>query len=112
MRNDQELVLQTLLRLYGKLQVTWGDLLFVGRRLCDDKECCLRVAEEVTKSSELRPSRVYYGRHRLLELSHQSDRLQHDPTVVAAFCRLNDMYLIRDPTVVASLCRLDEKTPS
>ena len=53
LRNDAELVLQTLRRLFG---YCWcqGDQSFVGRLLCGDKEFCLRVAEEVSKNTWIR----------------------------------------------------------
>lgn len=92
LRNDAELVHQTLRRLYGRCWIQKGRS-FVGRQLCDDKEFCLRVAEDVTKAlNRIEFNQLSYRglkSRRLLDLSHLSDCLQHDPAVVAAFCRLD-----------------------
>ena len=86
LRNDAELVLQTLPRLYGRFRLPEGPT-FVGQRLCDDKEFCLLVVKELSKFAPTRHK--YPSSRQMLDLSHLSDRLQLDPAVVAAFCRLD-----------------------
>ena len=110
LRNDAGLMLQTLLRLYGRCGFE-GSASFVGRQLCDDKEFCLRVAEDMSTASERLESQVCLGPRRLLDLSHLSDRLQHDPAVVTAFCRLDGKNftvapekLQHDSVVVYAIC--------
>ena len=112
LRNDAELVLHALRVLNGPYRSP-EDASFVGQRLCDDKEFCLRVSEELSTTAttttpelpELKP------RERLLRLTDLSDRLQQDPAVVVAFCRLDEgtfalapEAMRRDCAVVRAAC--------
>ena len=90
LRNDADLVFQTLCRLYRGCWSKRG-VSFVGRALRDDKDFCLRVTEELSKTTDIYQSRKDGQWLRLLDRNHMSERLRDDLIVMAAFLRIGDV---------------------